>query len=72
VGEELTGMANAHRLAISGADSCTALATPRHSDLCGRHALFVTAMIVVMLAVYLLKGEPPRWRWGDRTKPRDD
>jgi hypothetical protein len=38
----------------------------------GPYALFVTAMIVVMLAVYLAKGEPPRWRWGDRTKPRDD
>jgi hypothetical protein len=38
----------------------------------GLSVLFVAAMIAVMFAVYLAKGEPPRWRWGDRTKPRDD
>jgi hypothetical protein len=32
-------------------------------------ALWVGAMVAVMLAVCLAKGEPPRWRWGDRDKP---
>ena len=34
--------------------------------------LFMAAMIAVMLAVCFAKGEPPRWRWGDRDKPRGD
>jgi hypothetical protein len=27
--------------------------------------VFVTAMIIVLLAICLSKGEPPRWRWGE-------
>ena len=27
--------------------------------------LFILAMVVVLLAVCYLKGEKPRWRWGD-------
>ncbi len=28
-------------------------------------AAFTGAMVLVMVAVCLAKGEPPRWRWGD-------
>jgi hypothetical protein len=31
----------------------------------GRFALVVVALNVVLIAVCWLKGEPPRWRWGD-------
>jgi hypothetical protein len=31
-------------------------------------ALFVVAMITVMVAVGYAKGEPPRWHWGDRDR----
>ncbi len=34
------------------------------------YGLFIVAMIAVMLAVCYAKGEPPRWRWGDRDEPR--
>jgi hypothetical protein len=27
--------------------------------------LFMTAMVVAIVAVCWVKGEPPRWRWGD-------
>jgi hypothetical protein len=35
----------------------------------GLFASFVVAMIAIVLTVCLAKGEPPRWRWGDRDKP---
>ena len=37
----------------------------------GLFALFVGAMVAVLLAICFAKGEPPRWRWGwgDRNKP---
>ena len=30
------------------------------------HVIFVVAMVVVLLVIYWLKGEPPRWRWGGK------
>ena len=39
---------------------------PEHS---AGFAIYVLTMIVVMIAVGYWKGEPPRWRWGDRDKP---
>jgi hypothetical protein len=38
----------------------------------GLYALFMAAMIAVMLGVCSAKGEPPRWRWGDRGRPPGD
>jgi hypothetical protein len=35
-----------------------------------RFALFVVAMVAVMTAVCYAKGEPPRWRWGDKDNGR--
>jgi hypothetical protein len=35
----------------------------------GRYVLFVVGMLAVMLAVCWAKGEPPKWRWGDRKPP---
>jgi hypothetical protein len=34
----------------------------------GLYALFILVMLAVMLAVCYAKGEPPRWRWGDRDR----
>jgi hypothetical protein len=31
-------------------------------------ALFLVAMLAIMLAVCWAKGEPPSWRWGDRDR----
>ncbi len=31
----------------------------------GRFVLFVVVLNVMLIAVCWLKGEPPRWRWGD-------
>jgi hypothetical protein len=39
---------------------------PNHPGLL---ALFGLTMIAILLAVCFAKGEPPRWRWGDRDKP---
>jgi hypothetical protein len=38
----------------------------RHPVLYG---LFVASMVGIILAVCYAKGEPPRWRWGDRNPP---
>jgi len=35
----------------------------------GLYALFVLSLTTILLAVCFAKGEPPRWRWGDRDKP---
>jgi hypothetical protein len=32
----------------------------------GLYALFIVVMLGIMFAVCYAKGEPPRWRWGDR------
>jgi hypothetical protein len=34
----------------------------------GLYALFIVGMLAIMLAVGFAKGEPPRWRWGDRDR----
>jgi hypothetical protein len=33
------------------------------------YGVFVIAMIVILVAICFAKGEPPRWRWGDRDPP---
>jgi hypothetical protein len=30
----------------------------------GPHVAFACAMVIVLLLICYLKGEPPRWRWG--------
>jgi hypothetical protein len=35
----------------------------RHSLL---HVVFASAMVILLLLICYWKGEPPRWRWGDR------
>jgi uncharacterized membrane protein YhaH (DUF805 family) len=35
----------------------------------GLYALFVIAMVAILVAVCLAKGEPPRWRWGGDDQP---
>jgi hypothetical protein len=32
----------------------------------GPYLLYVLGLTVLLVAVCWLKGEPPRWRWGDR------
>jgi uncharacterized membrane protein YhaH (DUF805 family) len=34
------------------------------------YALFAVVMVAIMLAVCYAKGEPPRWRWGNRPRPK--
>jgi hypothetical protein len=35
----------------------------------GLYLAFIGLMLGIMLAVCFAKGEPPRWRWGDRDSP---
>ena len=45
------------------------LLAPHHRLL---YAIFLVAMVAVIFLVCYAKGEPPRWRWGDRDQePRD-
>jgi hypothetical protein len=39
----------------------------RHDGL-GRHLVWVLVMSLVLTFICYLKGEPPRWRWGDRSR----
>jgi hypothetical protein len=32
------------------------------------HALYTLVMVALLTAVCYVKGEPPRWRWGDDQK----
>jgi len=32
----------------------------------GLHLIFVLVMILLLLGICYVKGEPPRWRWGDQ------
>jgi uncharacterized membrane protein YadS len=36
----------------------------------GLYALFILVMLGIVLGVCYAKGEPPRWRWGDRDRPK--
>ena len=36
---------------------------PRHVAL---HLIFVLVMVLLLLGICYVKGEPPRWRWGDK------
>jgi hypothetical protein len=36
----------------------------------GPFILFMLVMLAIMLAVGFAKGEPPRWRWGDRDREK--
>ena len=36
---------------------------PRRVD---AHLIFVLVMVLLLLAICYIKGEPPRWRWGDQ------
>ncbi|HVU49140.1 MAG TPA: hypothetical protein VHL80_00545 [Polyangia bacterium] len=35
----------------------------------GLYVAWIVLMLAIMVAVGYAKGEPPRWRWGDRDKP---
>jgi len=30
------------------------------------HFLFVLVMVLLLLGICYMKGEPPRWRWGNQ------
>lgn len=30
------------------------------------HLVFVLVMVLLLLGICYMKGEPPRWRWGDQ------
>ena len=30
------------------------------------HIIFMLVMVLLLLGICYLKGEPPRWRWGDQ------
>ncbi|MBA4016819.1 MAG: hypothetical protein C0483_06505 [Pirellula sp.] len=33
--------------------------------------VFEAVMVTLLLVVCYVKGEPPRWRWGDKDRPKD-